>query len=173
MRQNIFAAQEFRWFQVIFKIHQQMVYSQMWQFYVSSLNRHYFKEHTKAQAVLHSETNLVGVYSCGPLIINLQATVHYFFVLSQQSPCPALLLLLSWSSSCPNTCFLSPCDFHLEKRGRGFSLRRKQRVFEVCLLCRCDVVTYVSSLLVYDVPTHICIWLLKLIDYSLVLFFRE
>lgn len=35
-------------------------------------------ERRKAEAFLHSQTNLVGVYCRGPLLINLQATVHYF-----------------------------------------------------------------------------------------------
>lgn len=35
-------------------------------------------ERSKAEASLHSQTNLVGVYCRGPLLINLQATVHYF-----------------------------------------------------------------------------------------------
>lgn len=35
-------------------------------------------ERRKAEAFHHSQTNLVGVYCRGPLLINLQATVHYF-----------------------------------------------------------------------------------------------
>lgn len=37
-----------------------------------------FTERSKAEASLHSQTNLLGVYCRGPLLINLQATVHYF-----------------------------------------------------------------------------------------------
>lgn len=86
--------------------------------------RYYFKEHNEAQAGLRSKTNLMGVSHFGPLIINLQAAVHYFFALSQQRPCPALLLLLSsppplsWPGSGPSHLFtvFTQCSPEQEQR---------------------------------------------------------